>query len=90
MQSLVQNLFHQDLCQVFWMILLLKGTLLWIIVDRGPQRPTVQFHPVATLFFTRSAASLSSLQRVGSELKAWDSELRESHLTGLSFGPEGE
>lgn len=58
---------------------------------RDHQQPTVQFHPVEkTSSFTRSAALLSSLQRVGSGLGAWDLKLRESPLIGLSRGPEGE
>lgn len=50
-----------------------------MVMARGHQRRTVQPHPVGkTSIFTRSAAVLSSLQRVGSRLGASDSAKRVS------------
>ena len=64
---------------MLWTVLVFQRTLLWIVMARGHQRPTVWSHPVGkTSVFTWSAFLLSSLQRVGSQLAAWDSAKRVS------------
>ena len=74
---------------MLWTMLVFKRALLWIVMARGHQRSTVRSHLVGkTSIFTWSDILLSFLQRVGSQLAAWDSA-NESPVTGLSSGPEG-
>ena len=64
---------------MLWTVLVFKGALLWTVTARGHRRPPVQSHPVGKpSVFTWSVLLLSSLQRVGSQLAAWDSVKRIS------------